>query len=119
MRRITRILCGFPIVILASFYATWGAGRLALGYWPRSSFDDPKGIEGTWMWLYGFTQILILVGIPLFCLTLIVVTLVCLSQKPEGWKTRLLELTCAAVLFAGLLLFARWDPQSVIEWFGD
>jgi hypothetical protein len=119
MRYATRILCSFPVFVLASFYATWTAGRLALGYWPRSSFDDPKSIEGSLMWLYNFTAILVIIGIPLFCFILLSLILVCVFRKPDGWKRRLMELTAAVVLFAGLLLFSRWDPQSVIEWFFD
>ena len=30
LRYSTRTLCGFPALLLASFYATWGTGRLAL-----------------------------------------------------------------------------------------
>jgi hypothetical protein len=119
MRYITRIFCGFPVIVLSSFYATWMAGRLALGYWPRSSFDDPKHINGSMMWLYHFTQILLFIGIPLFCLILPILILYCLIKKPDGWKTRLVELMGAVVLSAGFILFAKWDPQSVIEWFFD
>jgi hypothetical protein len=119
MRHITRILCGFPVIILASFYATWVAGFFALGHWPRSSFDDPKGIAGSFVWLYHATQVLVLIGIPIFCPVLLFTILICFIKKPDGWKTRLVELMGAVVLFASFMLFARWDPQSVIEWFFD
>jgi len=97
----------------------WVAGRLTLGYWPRSSFDDPKSIGGFFVWFYGFTQILLFIGIPVFCLMLVAFFPICATKKLDGWKTRLTELTGAAVLFVGLMLFAKWDPQSVIEWFFD
>ena len=119
MRYVTRALCGFPLLVLASFYATWVAGRLALGYWPRSSLDDPKNIEGGLMWLYDVTAVLVLFGVPLFCLAVLIFSLVCVFKKPAGWKTRLMELGGALVLFIGLMLFSHWDPQSVVEWYFD
>jgi hypothetical protein len=119
MRYVTRALCIFPIFVLASFYATWVAGRLALGYWPRSSLDDPKNIEGGLMWTYDVTAISVLYGVPLFGLSLLVFVLICFVKRPDGWKTRLLELAGALVLFVGLAFFSHWDPQSVIEWFFD
>ena len=88
LRYATRALCGFPVLLLASFYATWVAGRQALGYWPRSSFDDPKYIKGGLMGLYDITEVLVLLGIPLFCLALPTLALVFFFQRPEGWKVR-------------------------------
>lgn len=119
MRYVTRALCGFPVLVLASFYATWVAGRLALGYWPRSSLDDPKNIEGGLMWLYNVTAVLVIYGVPLFGLALLMLTLICLFRRQDGWKIRLIELSAALMLFVGLFLFSRWDPQSVIEWYFD
>ena len=119
MRYITRALCSFPILVLVSFYATWVAGRLTLGYWPRSILDDPKNIKGGLMWLYDVTWDLVVIGVPLFCLALLVLTLVCFFKKPDGWKTRLMELEGALILFVGLILFSYWDPQSVVAWYFD
>ena len=61
----THSLIAYPPILMASFYATWLAGRFHLGYWPRSSLDDPKYIEGFWMCTYDVTAILLLVGLPL------------------------------------------------------
>jgi hypothetical protein len=119
IRSIARVLCGFPILVLASFYSTWVAGRLRLEHWPRPSFDDPKDIGGIFVWFYGFTYILLFIGIPLFLLFLLGQFLIYSTSKPDGWKNRLIELMAAAGLFVGLLLFAKWDPQSVIRWFFD
>ena len=85
----TRLLCGFPALVLAGIYGTWIAGRAALGYWPRSSLDDPKHIEGGLMWLYDVTAYLIYFGIPLFCLAVLVLAAGLLTRKPDGWKNRL------------------------------
>jgi hypothetical protein len=119
MRYVPRILCAFPPLLLLSSYATWGAGRLALGHWPRSSLDDPKHIEGSLMWLYDVTAVLVLIGVPLFCLASLIFGLIFLLNKPEGWQHRLKELLISICLFIGFLAFSRWDPQFVVEWFFD
>jgi len=62
------------------------------------------------MWLYDATVNLVVIGVPLFCYAL---------KGQAEWKTRLLELAGGAVLFVSLILFSKWDPQSVIEWFWD
>jgi hypothetical protein len=100
-------------------YATWVAGRLALGRWPRLMYDDPKHIEGGLMWLYDVTVTLIYFGLPFFPLALFVLALFCFIKRPDRWKARLAELGAAAVLFACFILFCYWDPQSVVEWLGD
>jgi hypothetical protein len=60
----THVLMAYGPILVASFYATWLAGRISLGYWPRPSLDDPKGIIGFWMWTYDVTAFLSLVGLP-------------------------------------------------------
>jgi hypothetical protein len=119
MKHITRLLCAFPALVLACFYGTWFAGRAALGHWPRASFDDPKDIKGGMMWMYDVSSYLIYIGVPLFCFALVVLGAIVLAGRQEGWKKRLIELGIALFLFVGLVLFARWDPQSVIEWYFD
>jgi len=120
MRYLTRLLCGYPLLLPSSFYATWVAGRLALGYWPRPSLDDPKSIEGGLMWFsYLVTMVLMFVGVPLFCFAVAAAALACIFRKPQGWSYQLLELLAALVLLVGFVLFARWDPHSVVEWYFD
>jgi hypothetical protein len=119
VRYVTRLLCAFPLLLLACFYGTWLAGRAALGRWPRLIFDDPKHIKGGMMWMYNVTYYLITFGIPLFCLSLLAVGAIVLIRRREGWRKRLIELGIAIFLFFWLVLFARWDPQSVMEWYFD
>ena len=71
------------------------------------------------MWLYDVTLVLVLIGVPVFCILLLSLALVCLFRRPDGWKTRLIELAVGLILFVGLVLFSHWDPQSVIEWYFD
>lgn len=71
------------------------------------------------MWPYHSTAVLITVGLPLFCFAVVGLSLICFFKKPDGWKTRLMEIGGALLLFVGLILFSRWDPHSVIEWYFD
>jgi hypothetical protein len=120
IRYATRSLCVFPPVVLGAFYLTWVVGRLALGYWPRPSLDDPNYIPGMLMsWIYNSTALFFMVGMPLFFLAVMAGGMCLFLKKPEGWKARLTELGCASILFAGLLFFLRWDPQSVVSWYFD
>ena len=57
----THALMAYGPLLVVSFYSTWLAGRISLGYWPRSSLDDPKSINGFWMWTYDLTAILLLI----------------------------------------------------------
>jgi hypothetical protein len=119
MRYVTRTLCSFPPLVVLSFYGTWLAGRLALGYWPRPNLDDPKDIEDGLMWLSNVTAVLVVIGIPVFWFAAVAIALICLFRKPAGWEHRLGELAVALVLFIGLVVFMRWDPQSVVRWYFD
>ena len=120
MRYVTRALCGFPLLLLASFYATWIAGRIALGHWPRPNVDDPKGIAGLLMaWFYTLTGGLAAIGIPLFGLAIFAVTLISIADRPEGWRSRMVEVLVALVLLIGFVVFCLWDPHSVLTWYMD
>ncbi len=119
IRILTRSLIVFPPFLLGSLYATWYAAWLALGRSPRAYFDDPKGIQGEFMWIYDLTVCLMVFGTPLFCLAWLLLGLSCLEKRPLGWKVRLSELAVSLGLFIALLVFCDWDPHSVTEWFFD
>jgi len=120
LRILTRFLCAYPVLMALSFYVTWAVGRLTLGYWPRSSLDDPKQIGGVLMELsYFSTGMGMMIGFPVFCALLIILGVVCLFWRREDRGWRLLELVVAVVLMAGFFGFARWDPHSVVEWYFD
>ena len=120
MRYLTKLLIGFPLLLLAYLYATWCAGYLALGYWPRPMLDDPKYIgSGLVEFCFVVTYLLAGLGIPLFCLAVVPLTTVYLVVRPKDWKKRTLDLGIAMALFASVILFIRWDPLRVLEWYLD
>jgi hypothetical protein len=115
-----RLLCLFPLLVLSSFYSTWIAGRVELGYWPRSSLDDPAGIGGPFFHLYYHsTELLVRFGFPMFGLALVTLVLICLVKRPDGWKRSLVELVFAVLAFCWMMVLVRWDPLRVVEWYFD
>jgi hypothetical protein len=94
------LLIIYPFVLVASFYATWLAGRYHLGHWPQPSNDDPKYIPGFWMWTYDFTTIVLFVGLPLV-LVLSIYSL--LKPPPEGSPRRK---RATMQVYLGILLLA-------------
>jgi hypothetical protein len=60
------VVAAIPWISILSLYATWFAGRVALGHWPRPSQDDPKDIADIGLW---YVLALGLIGIT--CLALL------------------------------------------------
>jgi hypothetical protein len=115
----THALIAFGPLLVLSFYATWLAGRFHLGHWPRPSLDDPKDIEGFWMWTYGFTGLVLTIGLPVaVVLAGASVLRPALNKSPE-WKVRLAEAILGIVLLALAFAFIRLDPHRVVEWYMD
>jgi len=112
-------LIGYGPFLVLCFYATWLAGKVSLGYWPRPSLDDPKGINGFWMWTYDFTGIVLCVGLPLVCVVAAASVVWSVLKKSPEWKARTIETVVGIVLLAAGIAFIRWDPQHVVEWFMD
>lgn len=116
---ITRLVCAYPLTLIAYYYATWCAGYLMLGYWPRSSQDDPARIGGNLFDSFYIVTMLLILCQPMFCFAAASFALALLVWRPKKWLWRELELAIAIVLFFGAYWFQRWDPNSVVEWFWD
>lgn len=106
-------------LLLLSFYSTWLAGRVSLGYWPRSSLDDPTYIEGFWIWTYDVTAIFLLAGLPIVAVLAVVSLLRPMFKKSQELRARILEAIFGIVLLAMAVGFVQWDPQRVVEWYFD
>ena len=115
----TQVFLIFPIVLVLFFYFTWLAGRVSLGHWPAPHIDDPKFIEGFWMWTYDLTAILFYIGIPASFLCAIVSLIRCLITNSTNWRNRVAEVIVGFGLLVLAIVFLRWDPNNVIEWFFD
>jgi hypothetical protein len=108
----------FPFILPLALYLTWLAGRFTLGYWPRPSLDDPKFI-GSWVSiLHTLTTLLLMGGFPVFAV--IIPALLCRALLDQPHRNRLLLVSgCSSVCMMGAIMFLRWDPLGVAEWFMD
>ena len=108
----------YPFALPLAIYLTWIAGRLTLRYWPRPSLDDPKSI-GIWVRiLHTTTTLLLTVGLPVFAI--MILALLCRAVRDKSRRNRLLLHSGFSTLFmVGAILFLRWDPLHVVEWFMD
>lgn len=115
---ISRYIVAYPLICTLAVYVTWLAGRISLGWWPRSSLDDPKSISVLTSSVHSFTTLLLVVGFPL-CLVLAVYSLLRgITKKPRDG--RLMQASGISVVLLGLLFgLTRWDPLSVFCWFMD
>ena len=108
----------FPFLLPLALYLTWLAGRITLGYWPRPSLDDPKYI-GIWVSIpHALTTLLLMVGFPIFAG--IILSLLCRAVHDQASRNRLLLISgFSSACMVGAIMFLRWDPFRVAEWFMD
>ena len=109
-----------PVLLVICLYGSWIVARLELGHWPRPMFDDPVHINSIVFSLLGAPAgYAIVFGLPISILTH-VLSILCIISKHKSIERRLIDLEMFAILaFASLLLFLRWDPYDVFEWFLD
>lgn len=111
-------ILAFPFVLPLAFYLTWLAGRVTLGYWPRPSLDDPKDI-GIWVSIpHTLTNLLLMFGFPVFAV--IILALLCRALCDQSRRNRLLLISgFSSACMVAAIMFLRWDPLRVAEWFMD
>lgn len=105
----------YPVVLIASFYATWFVAWFALGHMPRPSLDDPKSISILVDFPYVLTGIL-LVAFPGAAIVGIAFQLFAPNRT---WPKRLIGCALLVTLWAAALLMLRWDPMHVGDWYMD
>jgi len=118
MKALRAYALAYPFVLPLAFFATWLAGRLSLGYWPRPSLDDPKNL-GAWVSVtYYTTTFVLVVGLPAFALALL--GLVYRAYRDETRRASLLLLSALSVMcMVAAILVLRWDSLGVVAWYAD
>ena len=105
-------------MLLLAFVATWLAGRVSLGHWPRPSLDDPKGIGGLVDIPYHLTAFLLIAGLPAFGAG--VFGLLFRAYHDEAQRRNLLLVSAGSVACMILaVVVLRWDPLGVVAWYAD
>jgi Na+/proline symporter len=127
LRAATWVCAIHPVLILASFYATWLTAWCVLGHPPRVYADDPKYIGPIVGVPYGATHLLIQ-GLPLIWLlgaALIVVEFIRHLFQPAIQPLKeAVQRVAAPLLWEFFLLVSsfavlRWDPLRVVYWYMD
>jgi hypothetical protein len=118
MKALRAYVLSYPGVLLLAFFATWLAGRVSLGHWPRPSLDDPKFI-GAWVDVpYTITGLLLVVGLPAFAIA--VLGLLYRAYCDETRRKSLLFVSVlSTVCMVATILVLRWDPLGVVAWYMD
>ncbi len=117
------ILSTLPLLSSIALHATWLAGRLQLGHWPRSYLDDPNDIGGGLFQLLDVTAGLLLLSTGLFVPLALTLAVAAIAQRALAERRlRLGQLSpiliSIAVIAAGLACLAA-DPFRVLDLFMD
>ena len=105
----------FPLLPVSSLYCTWLVAWLSLGRIPRVSLDDPKNIGIAVDILYLLTALLFLM-LPLAA------TIGPLAQLTVGSRKRRTRVYYVAISIAvsvSAIVFLRFDPFGVLNWYID
>jgi hypothetical protein len=118
MKALRAYVLSYPGVLLLAFFATWLAGRISLGHWPRPSLDDPKFI-GAWVDVpYTITGLLLVVGLPAFAIG--VLGLLYRDYCDATRRKSLLVVSgVSMVCMVATILVLRWDPLGIVAWYMD
>ena len=99
---------GLYLLMWASFAAAW----VSLGRRPYPSRDDPKWIEGFWMWVYDFSWLWFIWGVPV-ALALAIVSLLMTPRAP-GWFGRLRLPEWGLGLL--ILIYFAWQQVMILSY---
>lgn len=118
MKALRAYVLSYPAVLLLAFLATWLAGRVSLGHWPRPSLDDPKFI-GAWVDVpYTITGFLLVAGLPAFTGAVLWLLYRAYCDETQR-KSLLLASAFSIVCMVATILVLRWDPLGVVAWYMD
>lgn len=112
---ISALAWAYPFVLMSGFYGTWLAAWLVLGHIPRPSLDDPARISWIVTILYGLTGLLLVAMLP----ALLIGAMLKIFNFRYPLLRRFLHFGLFVMLWAVTILFLRWDPVRVIEWYMD
>ena len=122
LRRLALWMAGYPLLMLASLYATWLSAWVALGHRPRASLDDPKYI-GPGVDVFYLAFILLMFGaIPALAVHVVaLLAMLAVDRSPDRLvppSTRL-RLALAALAWVVALIVLASDPGRVLNWYLD
>ena len=108
----------YPVVLVASFYATWAIAWVMLGHMPRPSLDDPKYISG-WVILPYCISMVLLIAFPTALGGGVIWTVWSGVQRKFRGLTTASAFTLLMAVWIAAITFLRIDPWRVGDWFMD
>jgi hypothetical protein len=109
----------FSFLLIGFFYASWFAARHHLGHWPVASVDDPKSIDGFWMWTYPCSILLIVLGIPLGILIITCEIVIKFTYPSNNKKNTLLKPAIGIILLIIAYCIIGFEPNDILQWLLD
>ena len=114
---LTDLVVVYPVVVVAAFYAEWLYAWLVLGHQPRPSIDDPKDVPSSG-WLSVLVIILLLGLLPAAVTALWLIAIHAMDSDGQSRRLRA-QMIGLVTLWPALVLWPRWDPCRVLEWWFD
>ena len=113
----------YPLLIIASFYATWLTAWCILGHRPRGWLDDPGSISPIVDVVRAVPVMLIMLGTPLVWFVHAPVILAMVYWNMAERKTPVgkgvMQLLIPLLAWVSLFVILSSDPGSVINWYYD
>lgn len=107
----------YPLFVVACLYVEWFLAWTLLGHAPRPSIDDPKFIPGAssmhWVTLVAFVSLF-----PIAVAGLAVNALY-VARDRFRWSRLAARWLGVIALVAGAIVWMRWDPWRVVDWWLD
>lgn len=108
----------YPLLVAAGPYVAWLVAWGALGRRPVPLLDDPTSI-GVVVDIPYYASGLLLVGSPAAFFVGLAATWACATRRRVGVGGIVALGLALAVVWAGTIAMARWDPLGVIYWYWD
>lgn len=105
----------YPVLLLVAFYGTWFSAWFVLGHPPRASLDDPKETLGA---IYLASGIIILLE-PLGVFAAVISMARRFVYSSYSKRSGIIFAVLNVMLWVGVLLLLRSDPNGVVYWWCD
>jgi hypothetical protein len=107
----------YPLLVLGAFHLTWIIAWCVLGHPPRPMRDDPKNIHALFFILYVIPGLLLALS-PGVLLIAIGGEIIDGGRRGQGLFS-LLRLGLVLLVCGAAVVYLRWDPLRVVEWYMD
>lgn len=108
----------YPLILPLALFATWLAGRVSLGHWPRPSLDDPSSISLLVDFFSIVTGLLLVIGLPAFIVAVLGITYAGIRDPARRRSHFILAIVSIVCIIVSISVI-RMDPFFIVSWFMD